>query len=102
MLYISLVIPPSPGSSTDIIAADKANLRGKVGFIFGGLCGLGTLWSWLFVPELKGRTFQEIDWLFQNNVSPRHMANFDIPQPSAGYLSASDLYQQDAQRGSVA
>ena len=63
-----------------LVNPDKANLRGKVGFIFGGLCGLGTVWSWLYVPELKGRTFAEIDWLFQNDVSPRRMGGYDIPR----------------------
>lgn len=62
-----------------LVNPDKANLRGKVGFIFGGLCALGTAWSWLFVPELKGRTFAEIDWLFQNGVKPRHMGGYTLP-----------------------
>jgi MFS family permease len=66
---------------------DEANLRGKVGFIFGGFCALGTVWSYFFVPELKGRSFSEIDWLFQNHIKPRHMAGYEIPQQGVGYVS---------------
>jgi hypothetical protein len=49
-----------------------------VGFVFGGACLLGTIWSYFYIPELKGRTFQEIDYLFQHKVSPRKMGSFEI------------------------
>lgn len=71
-----------------MVNPDKANLRGKVGFIFGGLCGLGAVWSWLFIPELKGRTFSDIDWLFQNGVQPRHMGDCVIPSTATGGMMA--------------
>lgn len=56
-----------------LVNPDEANLRGKVGFIFGGLGALGTIWAFFFVPELKGRTFREIDTMFQQRVPPRVM-----------------------------
>jgi hypothetical protein len=59
-----------------LVNPDKANLKGKVGFIFGGLSAMATLWSFLYVPELKGRTFDEIDHMFQNKVSPRKMGSY--------------------------
>jgi uncharacterized membrane protein HdeD (DUF308 family) len=61
-----------------MVNPDKANLRGKVGFVFGSLCALGTVWSYFYVPELKGRTFQEIDYMFHSRVKPRHMGRFDF------------------------
>lgn len=57
---------------------DKANLKGKVGFVFGGASLLGTVWAYFYVPELKDRTFQEIDWLFHHKVPPRKMGGFEI------------------------
>jgi hypothetical protein len=48
--------------------------------VFGGACALGRLWSYLYVPELKGRTFQEIDFLFQNRVNPRKMSKYGFDQ----------------------
>jgi len=57
---------------------DKANLKGKVGFVFGGASLLGTIWSYFYVPELKDRTFQEIDYLFHHRVPPRKMGKVNI------------------------
>ena len=38
---------------------DEANLGGYVGFIFGGLAFVGTIWAYVFIPETKGRTVDE-------------------------------------------
>jgi hypothetical protein len=61
-----------------MVNPDEANLKGKVGFIFGGLALIATTWSWFFVPELKGRTFDEIDRMFQAKVPPRKMGSYPI------------------------
>ena len=54
-----------------VVNPDEAKLKGKVGFVFGGLTG----WTILYVPELKGHTFEEIDRMFQVRVSPRNMGS---------------------------
>jgi hypothetical protein len=54
-----------------LVNPDQAHLQGKVGFIFGGLMALGAVFSYISVPETKGRTFIEVDQLFANRVSPR-------------------------------
>ena len=54
---------------------DEGNMKGKVGFVFGGLALLGSVWSICYVPELKGRAFDEIDAMFQNKVPPRKMGS---------------------------
>ncbi|KAL6890039.1 maltose permease [Trichoderma evansii] len=59
-----------------MVNPDKGNLRGKVGFIFGGLAIIGTIGSWVYVPELKGKTFSEIDHLFTEKVPPRKMGKY--------------------------
>ncbi|EEY23479.1 maltose permease [Verticillium alfalfae VaMs.102] len=56
-----------------MVNPDEANLRGKVGFIFGGLSLIGTAGAFFYVPELKGLTFDEIDRLFAAKVPPRRM-----------------------------
>lgn len=61
-----------------MVNPDEANLRGKVGFVFGGLAVIGLIWSWFFVPELKGRTYDEIDRMFQAKVPPRHMGTHQL------------------------
>lgn len=62
-----------------MINPDEGNLRGKVGFVFGGLSAVASIWAFLSVPELKGRRFDEIDFMFQAKVSPRKMGSFVIP-----------------------
>ncbi|KZL72414.1 maltose permease [Colletotrichum tofieldiae] len=56
-----------------MVNPDEGDLRGKVGFIFGGLGLIGTIGSFFYVPELKGKTFDEIDRLFAAKVPPRRM-----------------------------
>ncbi|UKZ74683.1 hypothetical protein TrVFT333_002353 [Trichoderma virens FT-333] len=56
-----------------MVNPDSGNLRGKVGFVFGGLAIVGSIGSWVYLPELKGKTFGEIDQLFAEKVPPRKM-----------------------------
>lgn len=56
-----------------MVNPDEGNLKGKVGFIFGGLALIATVGSYIYVPELKGKTFDEIDRLFAAKVPPRKM-----------------------------
>ncbi|KAH7329462.1 maltose permease [Stachybotrys elegans] len=61
-----------------MVNPDEGNLQGKVGFIFGGLALVATIGSWFFVPELKGKTFDEIDRLFAAKVPPRKMGSHQL------------------------
>ncbi|RHZ66733.1 putative MFS alpha-glucoside transporter [Aspergillus thermomutatus] len=56
-----------------MVNPDEGNLKGKVGFVFGGLAAVATLGSYLYIPELKGRTFIEIDTMFARRIPPRKM-----------------------------
>ncbi|KAL4866440.1 hypothetical protein BDV12DRAFT_210452 [Aspergillus spectabilis] len=59
-----------------MVNPDEANLQGKVGFVFGGLCALAAVWSFFYVPELKGYSVDEIDRLFHLGVKPRKMGSY--------------------------
>jgi hypothetical protein len=61
-----------------MVNPDKANLKGKVGFVFGGLSAAATVWSFFYIPELKGRTFNEIDEMFEKRVPPRKMGSYTL------------------------
>lgn len=45
--------------------------RGKAGFFWGSLCFLCVVWSYFRLPEPKGRTFGELDVLFECKVGAR-------------------------------
>ncbi|KAF2185327.1 maltose permease [Zopfia rhizophila CBS 207.26] len=59
-----------------MVNPDEGNLKGKVGFVFGGLAAIAAVWSYFYVPELKGKTFDEIDRLFASKVPPRQMGTY--------------------------
>lgn len=54
-----------------LINPDQADARGKAGFVFGGLSLLCLVWAYFRVPETRGRTFHELDVMFENNVKAR-------------------------------
>lgn len=44
--------------------ADKANLGGKLGFIYGSIAFSALIFSWLFVPETKNVELEDMDEKF--------------------------------------
>lgn len=54
-----------------LIQKKYANLGGKVGFIYGSFCFAMVVATWFFIPELKGRTLEEVDQLFASGVPLR-------------------------------
>ncbi|KAK6212140.1 hypothetical protein QIS74_10094 [Colletotrichum tabaci] len=55
---------------------DKGNLKAKTGFVFAGLCALGLVVSYFFVPEMKGRTSAEIDRMFEARLPARQFRHW--------------------------
>jgi fucose permease len=50
---------------------DQGNMGGKIGFVYGGILAVSCVGVWWWYPETKGRTFAEIDRLFESGVPPR-------------------------------
>ncbi|KAI1820929.1 putative maltose permease [Xylaria intraflava] len=61
-----------------LINPDEANLQGKLGYFFGGLGAICLVWSYFRVPETKGRTYDELDILFDRNVPARQFKTYQI------------------------
>jgi SP family general alpha glucoside:H+ symporter-like MFS transporter len=51
-----------------LFAADKLDLGAKTGFVFAGLSLFGALFTYFFVPELKGRSAIENDRFFAKGI----------------------------------
>jgi hypothetical protein len=47
-----------------LLKAPYADLGAKVGFIYGSLCTVMVVAAFFLIPELKGRTLEEVDQLF--------------------------------------
>ncbi|KAI1000344.1 hypothetical protein K3495_g7851 [Podosphaera aphanis] len=50
---------------------DSGNLGGKIAFIYGSILAVSCIGVWRWYPETKGRTFEEIERLFEMDINPR-------------------------------
>ncbi|KFY17118.1 hypothetical protein V492_00895 [Pseudogymnoascus sp. VKM F-4246] len=68
------------------------NWGAKAAWFWGASCFLCVIYVYFRVPELKGRTFGEIDWLFANGISARNFSKtvvplYEISEPGTGQQS---------------
>jgi hypothetical protein len=56
---------------------DEVGLGSKVGFIFGAVALLSLVFTYFCVPECKGKTLEQVDWLFNNGVRLRDFGRTD-------------------------
>jgi len=54
-----------------IFNPDQGDLGAKTGFFYAGLCVIGFVVSFFYVPEMKGRTPDEIDGMFERKLGAR-------------------------------
>ncbi|KAL4978267.1 general substrate transporter [Aspergillus desertorum] len=57
--------------SSYMLNSDKWNLGGKSGYIWAGTAFVCTVMAWIWIPEMKNRSFREIDILFRRRVPAR-------------------------------
>lgn len=72
------------------------NMRGYVGFVWGGCATIVFIWAFFRLPETKDRTFHELDILFAKNVPARKFKTTTVDAFN------EDEQDQLAQRYSVA
>ena len=61
-----------------MLNSDDANWGGKAGFLFGAFSFFCTIWCFMRLPESRGRTFEELDILFQRRVPLRKFQTYDL------------------------
>lgn len=54
------------------------NWSNYAGFFWGGICFLCIIYTYFRVPEPRGRSFAELDLLFERKVSARNFAKTDV------------------------
>lgn len=54
------------------------NLKGKTAFFWFATAVLCSTWTYFRLPECRGRTYEELDILFQNRVSARKFASTKV------------------------
>lgn len=61
-----------------LINPAEADLRGKLGFFFGGLSLPCLVWCYYRIPEMKDRTYEELDIMFERQVPTREFGKYKI------------------------
>ncbi|BCS25084.1 sugar porter family MFS transporter [Aspergillus puulaauensis] len=51
-------------STPYLLSTPGANLGARLGYVWGGCAAVGAIWVWFFMPELKGRSLEDVDELF--------------------------------------
>lgn len=70
-----------------LLNAPYADLGSKVGFIFGGLAVCSFLFAFFCVPEMKGKSLEDINQLFEDHVP---IKEFGRSSPSKREESVDD------------
>lgn len=60
------------------LTATAWNWGAYSGFFWAGTCALAVVWIFFRLPEPKGRTYGELDILFENKVSARKFASTNV------------------------
>lgn len=75
------------------------NWRAKAGFFWAGLCALCVAWAFFRLPEPKGRTYGELDVLFQKGIRAREFKHTMVePFTHCDSLDQQQQQQQEKLR----
>jgi SP family general alpha glucoside:H+ symporter-like MFS transporter len=73
-----------------MLNVDAWNWRGKAGFFWGGSAFLCFVWAYFRVPEPRGRTYAEMDALFEMKVPARKFASTQVHLFHEDAVTATD------------
>ncbi|KAJ5980362.1 hypothetical protein N7481_007660 [Penicillium waksmanii] len=62
-----------------LLNADYANLQSKVGFIYGSCGILGLTWAYFCLPDMAGRSLEELEQMWTENVPARAFRKWKSP-----------------------
>ncbi|KAI9815477.1 MAG: hypothetical protein M1827_002611 [Pycnora praestabilis] len=74
------------------INPDEGNLRGKLAFVFLGTAVPCVVWCFLALPETKGRTFEELDLMFERRIPTKQFGT---------YVFEDNIHNEKATRRSI-
>ncbi|UPL02443.1 hypothetical protein LCI18_013377 [Fusarium solani-melongenae] len=80
-----------------------AGLNSKVGFIFGGLMAVAIVFVYFCVPECKGKTLEQVDFLFNQGVPIRDFGKTDAAAMMQSVLEEDNgkRHGSDVEKGPV-
>ncbi|OAG02362.1 general substrate transporter [Paraphaeosphaeria sporulosa] len=76
--------------------AGYGNLGGKIGFIWGAFSVVTVVWVFFMVPEMRGFTIEQLDFLFNTRIPTRKFAgySFATSEGEAVFGSAEDVQEE--------
>ncbi|ORY88477.1 general substrate transporter [Leucosporidium creatinivorum] len=74
---------------------DALNWGAKTGWFWAGMCGLCFIYAFFRLPEPKGRTYGELDCLFEQRVSARKFKHTAVNQFSEGHHPGASSVSSD-------
>ncbi|KAF2439711.1 general substrate transporter [Karstenula rhodostoma CBS 690.94] len=76
--------------------ADYGNLGGKIGFIWGAFSVVTVFWVFFMVPEMRGFTIEQLDFLFNTRIPTRKFAgySFAVTEGEAVFDSTGDVQEE--------
>ncbi len=84
-----------------LLNAPYANLGGQIGFIYGSLNVAMVVVAFFYIPELKGRTLEEVDQLFASNTPIWKFNNVKTTPVENIYISETGKDQDAVSSGHV-
>ncbi len=78
-----------------LLNARYANLQSKVGFIFGSFAFLCFVFTYFCVPECTGKTLEQVDYLFHNNIPLRKFGTADVPTFEQREITKDGIAEND-------
>ncbi|KAK3714969.1 hypothetical protein LTR37_007459 [Vermiconidia calcicola] len=78
-----------------------ANLQSKVGFIYGSVCFAALVWGYLFLPEMKNRSLEELEDMFAARLPPRKFGSYEAETNGVGAV-VSNFERRESQDAIVA
>jgi SP family sugar:H+ symporter-like MFS transporter len=71
--------------------AGYGNLQGKIGFVWGSGSIIAILFVFFYIPELKGRTIEELDEMFDKKVSVWSFGKYERTGVGRRIMEIEDL-----------
>ena len=75
------------------------NWGAKTGYFWAGLCLVLFIWTFFRLPEPKGRTYGELDILFENKVSARKFRTTDATQFHGETIRMASVSESVGEKG---
>lgn len=79
-----------------LIQPQYAGLGGKVGFVYGSICVVMAILAFFFIPELKGRSLEEVDQLFASNAPLRNFGKIKTTSVEEAEIQETKVYSKTA------